>query len=106
MPKLQDPHLAVVRTANETLRASAVVGVERGFLCECGDLECIRTLPLTPAGYDDNRRLPDGRILHPYCAVREEREAVLAQNRLLRDTMRGKLEILRRGVGPLRGNDS
>jgi hypothetical protein len=35
-----------------------------GFLCECGDADCVSVVTLTPDDYDAIRSSPNGIVLH------------------------------------------
>ena len=95
-------HRDVVKTANEAVRLHADDGMPREYLCECDDLACSRSVRLTAGEYDALRPGLDARVLHPLCVVRDERRALLAENRLLRARMRAHRELLRAGAERLR----
>lgn len=101
--RLDTQHLDVIRAANGAVRtAAAADGGARSYLCECGDLACARELLLAPSEYDERRLAPDPRVVHPLCAAREERRALLAEHRVLRATMLARREQAARGLERLR----
>ena len=103
MPELDRIHRDVVETANAAVRRAAESDDPLPFLCECGDLDCTRVVLFAPSEYDRLRRSLVQQLLHPLCKARDERAALLSENRLLRARLKAQRALLRLGTERMRG---
>ena len=84
------------RTANQIQMQSFASSPVVSFRCECGDVDCRRTVPLSPVSYREHR-LRDEAVLYPGHASVEDEPLVAERERLA-----GDAASVRRGVSGLR----